>query len=39
MAYDSLIVAIDDFVDAGSQSANAGDVKKINNRVDSTQAQ
>jgi hypothetical protein len=33
------IINVDDLNGADSQSANAGNVKKINNRVDSAQTQ
>jgi hypothetical protein len=33
------IINVDDMNGAYSRSANAGDVKKINNRIDSTQTQ
>ena len=33
------IINVDDMNSAYSQSANAGNVKKINNRIDSTQTQ
>ncbi len=39
MAFIAAIVNVDDINGADSQSANAGNVKKINNRVDSTQTQ
>ena len=37
MAFVSAIINVDDMNGADSRSANAGDVKKINNGVDSTQ--
>jgi hypothetical protein len=39
MASVAAITIVDDMNGAGSRSANAGDVKKVNNCVDSTQNQ